>query len=341
MKTNYRFSIFLPVRNGGQHFHQCVLNILEQTYRDFDLVVLDNASTDGSLEWIRAVNDSRVTVYESAKSLSMEESWARIIGAPKNEFMTITGHDDLFDPGYLETMCKLIQQYPDAGLYQTHFRLINAEGKAIRYCVPMPAIEGADSFLSSRLSFRRDSFGTGYMFRSADYERVGGIPSYKNLMCADDALWILLMKNSYKATSDDECFSYRKHPRSTSGSPVWQTTYDALDSYLNLLELMGEGDKRIATVLKDRLIGYMIYWYQWAYLSQSRHDERKKVIDVIQASISHVVSILKKYGVQDTGQFETEVKKCVFGNFSRYYYFTRRLRTWLTKYIGSLSAGKT
>ena len=334
MSPIYRFTIFLPVRNGGKHFHQCVLSILAQTYRNFELVVLDNASTDGSLEWIRAIQDPRVSVYESTKPLSIEENWARIMAVPKNEFMTMTGHDDLFDPNYLEVMCRLIDSNPDAGLYQAHFRLIDADGKKIRSCVAMPAIEKADAFLTSRLSFRRDSFGTGYLFRSTDYERVGGIPGYKKLMFADDALWLRLMKDSYKATSVRECFSYRKHSQSTSGLPDWKLTHDALDDYLDLLGFMGEQDQQIGVALRKGLRGYMVYWYQWAYLSLRQNEEKENVARTIKASVLHVVNILIKLGVQDAVLFELEVRKYVFGYLSRYYLFADRLRTWCANNIG-------
>ena len=48
-----RYSIILPVYNGGEYFKECVFSILSQTYACFDLHVLDNHSTDGSSEWIK------------------------------------------------------------------------------------------------------------------------------------------------------------------------------------------------------------------------------------------------------------------------------------------------
>ena len=328
MTTTYRFSIFLPVRNGGHYFRKCVLSILAQTYRNFDLIVLDNASTDGSLEWIRKLKDLRVTVYMSEKSLSIEDNWARIMLAQKNEFMTITGHDDLFDPDYLENMCQLIERNPDAGLYQTHFRLINAEGKRIRSCTAMPLVESIGEFVASRLSFLRDSFGTGYMFRSADYESVGGIPSYKKLMFADDALWVQLMQSSYKATSDKECFSYRVHSQSTSHSPDWESTYQALDCYVTLLELISQKETGVANALAGNMKGYFIFWYQWAYFSSLKNDEQEKLINAIHISALHIGGILKKLGVEDADKFESDVRKHVFSCISRYYWFFNRLRRW-------------
>ena len=50
-----RYSIILPVRNGGDYAKECVKGILSQTYSDFNLLVLDNNSNDGTLEWIKSI----------------------------------------------------------------------------------------------------------------------------------------------------------------------------------------------------------------------------------------------------------------------------------------------
>jgi len=211
-----RFTFFLPVRNGGGYFQECVRSILAQTYKDFELVVYDNCSTDGSLEWIRSLRDRRIKIFPSVVSLTIEDNWGRILTGPKKEYMTIVGHDDLFYPYYLEEMFVLIERYPEALLYQTHFHIINAAGRTMRKSLPMPISENGPAFLKARLLYLRDSFGTGYVFRSVDYERVGGVPGYKNLMFADDALWLKLMGTGTMVTSPKPCFSYRIWGRNTS-----------------------------------------------------------------------------------------------------------------------------
>ena len=68
-----KYSIILPVRNGGEYVKECVNSIVEQTYTDFHLHVLDNYSTDGTLEWVRSLKDERIKIYPSEIALSMEE----------------------------------------------------------------------------------------------------------------------------------------------------------------------------------------------------------------------------------------------------------------------------
>lgn len=180
-----RFSILLPVRNGGHYLKVCVQSILEQSYPHFELHVLDNASTDDTVPWLTSMKDSRLRLWRAPHALSIEDSWARIKDVPKQEFMTTIGHDDLFDPHFLEVTKAVIERHPDASLYQTGSRFINAQGKTIRRCRLVPERETAAQYLAARLTYQRDMFGTGYVIRSEDYDRLGGIPAFEKLLLAN------------------------------------------------------------------------------------------------------------------------------------------------------------
>jgi GT2 family glycosyltransferase len=216
-----RFSIVLPVRNGGDYVKECVNSILAQTLQNFNLVVLDNSSTDGTVNWLESLKDPRIIIHKADRSLSIEENWSRIKDVPRNEFMTMIGHDDVLLPHYLEEMSSLISRFPDATLYQTHFNYINANGGLIRACLPMDEKQYVHEFLACQMESTIDSTGTGYMMRSSDYDALGGMPPhFPNLIFADFSLWIQLMAKGYKATSFRNCFSYRVHnsvSRTTNG----------------------------------------------------------------------------------------------------------------------------
>lgn len=283
--SHRQFLIVLPVRNGGEHLKACVASILAQVHEHFRLVVLENASTDDTPNWLHQLRDPRISVWASPAPLEIENNWARILQLElSEEFLTIIGHDDLLDPCYLSQMSALIDEHPDAGLYQCHFRLIDKHGRRLRSCLPMPANETAEGFLAARLRLRRDSYGTGYMFRASDYVRVGGMPRYKKLMFADDALWLELMRGSYKATLARGMFSYRLHGGATSHSPDWRSTFDALACYLDFLKSYGQSDRGVQSSLERGLADYMTFWFRWAYFSADRScRERPEILRAIEA----------------------------------------------------------
>jgi glycosyltransferase involved in cell wall biosynthesis len=243
-----RFSVILPVRNGGEYLKVCVNSILNQTLNDFNLIILDNNSTDGSLKWLKSLNDPRIVLYPSLKSLSIEENWGRIREVHKNQFMTMIGHDDILNEFYLEEMDKLISTHPSASLYQTHYAYIDKDAKVTRICLPMDEIQKAYEFLACQMNGTIESTGTGYMMRSSDFDDVGGMPkNYPNLIFSDYELWIKLSAKSYKATSQRECFQYREHlsvSRITNGEQ-YEKAFSEYIKFLSSLKLIPAFDEVI------------------------------------------------------------------------------------------------
>ena len=283
-----KFSLFLPVKNGGAYLPLCVESILAQSYRDFDLVILENKSTDGTAEWLQALErkEPKVKVIPSEVSLSIEDNWERILNVPKNEFMSMIGNDDLLDQNFLEEINKTIQEEPGANLYLTHYRLIDSKGKLIRHCTPIPKYETAAEFLAARMAEIRDSFGTGYVMRSKQYDEIGGIPAYPNLMFADDALWVKLIGTTFKATSPQVCFSYRFRPGSVSGTPSRVALFTGLKQYLVFLRELAMENADMDRVIKLYGPQYVAKWCQdyCYYLVKvapwGRQADREKLMEI-------------------------------------------------------------
>ncbi len=262
------FSIFLPVRNGWPYVQDCVASILAQTHPDFKLTILDNQSTDETMSWLKTLSDPRIRVQSSTSSLSIVESWARILHAPKREYMTMIGHDDLLGPGFLAAIAELIRQHPDASLFQTGGHMIDSDGRTLRRCSPVPGSEDAAGYLRARLDFDRDVFGTGFVMRSQDYERVGGIPAFEKLFFADDALWLLLMRGSYKAGDPVDHFAIRLHPKSESASlpAVWGTILKSLGQFHAFLDTYVQGDADARNVVRELGPAFLLGYHRNAYI---------------------------------------------------------------------------
>jgi glycosyltransferase involved in cell wall biosynthesis len=252
-----RYSIILPVRNGGEYVKECVASILGQTLGDFNLHILDNCSSDGTTGWLRSLNDQRIVLIEATEPLSIEKNWARIVNIQKNEFITLIGHDDVLDPHYLEEMSALMSRYPDARLYQTHFRLIDSSGAEIRKSKSMAEWETAAAFLSAVLQGKFDLFGTGFMMRSGDYDALGGLPDYPNLLFADFELWMKLTRMSYKATSLRECFAYRVHQSTTQRSPDAKM-HKAFERFIHFLKSLKESDYQLKAVIDQEAPQFLV-----------------------------------------------------------------------------------
>jgi glycosyltransferase involved in cell wall biosynthesis len=235
-----KYSIILPVRNGSNHIKECVTGILTQSIKDFELLVLENCSTDNTIEIISSFKDHRIKLFSVSNPLTIEQNWQRAVNLQKKEFITLIGHDDILDKDYLLAMEELIRKHPKASLYQTHFRYINSKGKEIGKCQPMAEVQLPAEAIHNFLCNKIDLMGTGFMMRSRDYDSIGGIPAYPNLLFADMELWIELSRRSYLAVDKRECFAYRKHAAATTSASTdakFLESFELLVNYLSGLRI--------------------------------------------------------------------------------------------------------
>ncbi len=229
------FSVIIPVHNGEPYIHAAIESVLSQTYPASDIVILENTSSDSTLETLRTFSDPRLRIIPSERFLNIQENWQRILDLQTEEYITILGHDDLLYPDFLSEMAALIEQYPNASLYHAHFYLIDSDGKQIRPCWPIPEREMGEAYLSSVQQLRRDSYGTGFIARSADYKQVGGLPPFPKLMYADHIAWYRLASLRGKICSPKYLFEYRRHDQSAASSTSLLNLYHASKQYIAAL----------------------------------------------------------------------------------------------------------
>lgn len=296
------FSFVLPSYNGGEYFKECVRGIRAQARDDWELAVLDDCSDDDSLVWLAGLNDRRIVAYPSSERLGIERNWARALEIPLHSWMTIIAQDDLLDPNYLDVMHELTRKNPDAGLLFAHFRFIDETGKTEHVCRPMPFRESAAEYLTELFCDRRDTHAAGYMWPSQSYGDIGGIPLYKGLLFADDALWIKLMQGSYKATSTENCFAVRTHRDSASHAPQWRSWMQGMDEYLPFLQQQARGDAGFKRAYDAHAPGYFVRWCRSVYiLAMMQATQQNQRVE--SATFDAIASVLKRHEPQWAARF--------------------------------------
>jgi len=184
----------------------------------------------------------------------------------------------LFEPQFVATNAELIKAAPNAQLYFSHFKLIDHSGDVIRTCFQMPEVENSADFIKARLLRRRDSFGTGYIMRSSDYEKVNGIPLQNSLLYSDDILWLNLLNGTGSiAISPEYAFKYRLHNASTSGTPCKRKLISGFILYSTTLRKLALVSPEIKELLKSKLFrNYKTRIYLSYFASLLKIDKLKR-----------------------------------------------------------------
>jgi Glycosyl transferase family 2 len=127
-------SVVMPVRNGASFLDASISSILSQTLTDFEFVILDDASTDGSLDVVRgwARKDARIRVVESATPLGLAGSADRVMREARGSVCARMDADDVSHPDRLASQWAALDAHPAASVIGTLWRGIDPTGRPVR-----------------------------------------------------------------------------------------------------------------------------------------------------------------------------------------------------------------
>ena len=120
-----RFSIILPLYNKAPYVKKALESVCAQTWRDMELIVVDDGSTDGSAalveQFLHTASDApsyRIITQPNSGVAAARDKGVQQAGG---EYVAFLDADDWWEPAFLATMAQLIEDYPDAGLYATNY----------------------------------------------------------------------------------------------------------------------------------------------------------------------------------------------------------------------------
>jgi glycosyltransferase involved in cell wall biosynthesis len=199
-----RVSVVMPVRNAGSFLGSSIESILDQTYGDFEFVILDDASQDGSWDELLAwkERDDRIRLLRSDDHLGPARCSNRVVEASKGALVARMDADDIARPDRLRRQVATFDDVPDVVLVGALAEGIDAQGRRIRSRDASRALRRSpySAFPHGSAMFRRDAF-----------DAVGG---YREVCDGweDVDLFLRLQRTGTVLTIIDPLYSYRFHP---------------------------------------------------------------------------------------------------------------------------------
>lgn len=116
-----KFSVIIPLYNKEPHVKRALDSVINQTVQDFEIIVVNDGSTDKSADVVKTFSDARIRLINQ-KNAGVSVARNRGINEAKSELITFLDADDEWMPDYLETILRLREKYPCAGLYATSLK---------------------------------------------------------------------------------------------------------------------------------------------------------------------------------------------------------------------------
>ena len=200
-------SILMPVYNGLPFVREALDDLLCQTFRDLELVVVDDASTDGTSDVLReyAQRDARVRLVENRENRGVAASLNEGLRHCRAEFIARADADDRYEPDRIERQLAYMKEHPDVGLLSSAYHIIGQDGQRLTTIVhPLE-----DRFIRIRELFVSTFAHPAVMFRADLVRSVGGYDV--NCRAEDSELWYRMMQQTRGANLREPLLRYRKH----------------------------------------------------------------------------------------------------------------------------------
>lgn len=132
MKVEHpKVTVMMTVYNGERYIATTIESILNQTYSDFEYLIVNNGSTDKTVDIIGSYNDSRIKLLHNETMLNLAESRNICFQEARGEYLAWIDADDISLPERLEKQVEVMEKYPEVGLCSTDLKCIDEEGAVL------------------------------------------------------------------------------------------------------------------------------------------------------------------------------------------------------------------
>jgi glycosyltransferase involved in cell wall biosynthesis len=126
-----RVSVIIVSFNHEKYITEAIRSVLDQTFQDFEIIIVDDASADGTVGKIKEFTDPRITLFASQKNQGTSLAANKCIEHARGEYLAHCGSCDVFLPDKLEKQVSFLDEHPDIGAVFAYAHIINETGSIL------------------------------------------------------------------------------------------------------------------------------------------------------------------------------------------------------------------
>lgn len=198
-----KVTVLMPTYNVAPYVKEAIASVLRQTYRDFELLVIDDCSTDGTVSVVRSIDDPRIRIVQNEKNLGLAENLNRGLSLITTEYVARMDGDDIAEPFWLEREVTILDSHPEIGICSGGFERFGTVKSLVRFperhedCMANMLFECSVIVPTFRMSLYRDH-GLRYSIEAFPAE--------------DYRFWAECLRVTRIYNIQETLFHYRMHP---------------------------------------------------------------------------------------------------------------------------------
>lgn len=205
-------SVILPVYNGEKYLRESIESVLRQTYRDWELILVDDGSTDGTraIAETYARQDGRIRYEKNPENMKLPRTLNRGFSLARGDYLTWTSDDNLFYPNALDVMVHTLEEAPDVGFVFASCDVIDENG------VTVGAWEMKRN-MELRKIMGANIVGACFLYTRAVYEQIGDYDPTL-FLCEDFDYWQRIFARFRVLPIEETLYAYRDHASSLTNT---------------------------------------------------------------------------------------------------------------------------
>lgn len=287
-------SIIIPAYKS-QYLKEMIDSILSQTYSDFELLIVNDASPNPIDEIVKSYSDLRIKYFVNKKNIggkNLVEHWNYCLGLAKGEFVVMASDDDVYHKEFLKQLISLTKKYPNIDVFHCRVGIIDENDNPIYWSTSIAEYESDIDFIYQRAINRRPQLISDFLIRKSALDALGGFCEYPLAWYSDEMTLYKLSLGKGVACSLDSLF-------------FWRSSSINISSMVADIEQKAEATLRYYTDMRaliDKLSPHSIMdEYLKNSLAQKYRDAaaRQLIYDLAKSPLAKMVKVLKKPEVKN------------------------------------------
>ena len=226
-----KVTILMPTYNVAPYVKEAIASVLRQTYTNFELLVIDDCSTDDTVSVVRSINDPRIHIIQNEKNVGLAENLNRGLSLITTEYVARMDGDDIAEPFWLKKEVAILDANPEIGICSGGFERFGTVKSLVRFperhedCLANMLFECSVIVPTFRMSLYRDHglrYST-YAFPAEDYR-----------------FWAECLRVTRIYNIQETLFHYRMHPTQICTARRKEQQHKVAQVRLYMLEWLSE-----------------------------------------------------------------------------------------------------
>lgn len=261
-------SIVIPLYNKEHQIAKTLQSVFAQTYTDYEIVIVNDGSTDNSVAVVGEINDPRIRLI-SQQNKGVSAARNKGINEAKGDYIAFLDSDDNWEPDYLESIADLIKKYPEANIFGCRYKFSDEYGNERHTIVRFLEFEGRDGIINNYFKVASNSdaplWTSAIVAKRSALIQIGGFP--EGVVSGEDLLtWAKLACNFKIAFLNEVKATYYC---ATTG-PTGKVPPDLK----SVKDFVGCNLAKLSKAHKDKHIDqYVAFWYKMrSRINLNRND---------------------------------------------------------------------